>query len=110
MADINEQICKAVDIIVSKKLESINFDSTIIATIVDNSEAKQYKYICSNGSSQFVAYAKETNYKINESVYVTIPNNDYDQQKIIIGKYVAKDAKPYIFKQPFETIIDLSGN
>ena len=110
MADINEQICKAVDIIVSKKLESINFDSTIIATIVDNSEAKQYKYICSNGSSQFVAYAKETNYKINESVYVTIPNNDYDQQKIIIGKYVAKDAKPYVFKQPFETIIDLSGN
>ncbi len=110
MADINEQICKAVDIIVSKKLESINFDSTIIATIVDNSEAKQYKYICSNGSSQFVAYAKETNYKVNESVYVTIPNNDYDQQKIIIGKYVAKDAKPYIFKQPFETIIDISGN
>lgn len=110
MADINEQICKAVDIIVSKKLESINFDSTIIATIVDNSEAKQYKYICSNGSSQFVAYAKETNYKINESVYVTIPNNDYNQQKIIIGKYVAKDAKLYIFKQPFETIIDVSGN
>ena len=110
MADINEQICKAVDIIVSKKLESINFDSTIIATIVDNSQAEQYKYICSNGSSQFVAYAKETNYKINESVYVTIPNNDYDQQKIIIGKYVAKDAKPYIFKQPFETIIDISGN
>ena len=110
MADINEQICKAVDIIVSKKLENINFDSTIIATIVDNSEAKQYKYICSNGSSQFVAYAKETNYKINESVYVTIPNNDYDQQKIIIGKYVAKDAKPYVFKQPFETIIDISGN
>ena len=110
MADINEQICKAVDIIVSKKLESINFDSTIIATIIDNSEAEQYKYICSNGSSQFVAYAKETNYKINESVYVTIPNNDYDQQKIIIGKYVAKDAKPYIFKQPFETIIDISGN
>lgn len=110
MADINEQICKAVDIIVSKKLESINFDSTIIATIIDNSEAEQYKYICSNGSSQFIAYAKETNYKINESVYVTIPNNDYDQQKIIIGKYVAKDAKPYIFKQPFETIIDISGN
>ena len=36
----NEQICKAVDIIVSKKLESINFDSTIIATIIDNSEAE----------------------------------------------------------------------
>ena len=40
MADIIVLLCKAVDIIWSKKLESINFDSTIIATIVDNSEAK----------------------------------------------------------------------
>ena len=110
MADITEQICEAVDIIVSKRLESINFDSTIIATIVSNREADQYKYICSNGSSQFIAYSKETNYKVNDSVYVTIPNNDYSQQKIIIGKYVAKDEKPFIFKEPFDTIIDLTEN
>jgi len=30
-------------------------------------------------------------------VQVTIPNGDYDQQKIIIGKYVADDETPYIF-------------
>ena len=33
MVDIAEQICKAVDQIVTKKIESINFDTTIIATI-----------------------------------------------------------------------------
>lgn len=110
MADIAEQICLAVDQIVSERLKSIKYDSTIIATIVDNSEAKNYKYICSNGSAQFVAFGKDTSFKINDSVQVTIPNNDYNQQKVIIGKYVAEEATPYVFVQPFNTIIDITTN
>ena len=110
MADINEQICKAVDIIVSKKIESIDFDSTIIVTTVDNQNRKNNQYVCSNGEAEFVAYSKDQSYKINESVQVTIPNNDYSQQKVIIGRYVIKDDKPFIFTQPFDTIIDVSGN
>ncbi len=110
MADIAEQICLAVDQIVSERLKSIKYDSTIIATIVDNSEAKNYKYICSNGSAQFVAFGKDTSFKINDSVQVTIPNNDYSQQKVIIGKYVAEEATPYVFVQPFNTIIDITTN
>ena len=57
-----------------------------------------------------MAFSKDTTYKINDSVQVTIPNGDYDQQKIIIGKYVADDETPYIFTQPFDTIIDVSAN
>lgn len=110
MADIAEQICLAIDQIVSKKLESIKYDSTIVATIIDNTYAKEHKYTCSNGSAQFIAFSKDNSYKINDSVQVIIPNNDYDEQKIIIGKYVAKDDKPYVFTQPFETIIDVSSN
>lgn len=52
-----EQICLAVDEIVTKRLEAVNYDTTIIGTIVDNSNAKNYYYTCSNGSSQFIAYA-----------------------------------------------------
>ena len=110
MADIAEQICLAVDQIIGERLKSINFDTTITATIEDDKEAKNYKYICSNGTSQFVAFSKDTIYKKGDSVQVTIPNNDYSQQKIIIGKYVAKDATPFVFTQPFETIIDVSAN
>jgi hypothetical protein len=51
MIDIAEQICLAVDEIVKEKLKSINFDSTIIATIEDDSSSKDYKYTCSNGST-----------------------------------------------------------
>lgn len=110
MADIAEQICLAVDEIVSKRLESIKYDTTIIATIVDNKQASEYKYTCSNGSAQFIAFSKDTTYKVNDSVQVTIPNGDYDQQKIIVGKYVADDETPYIFVQPFDTIVDVTTN
>lgn len=97
MADIAEQICLAIDEIVIERLKNIKYDTTIVATIVDNKHAADYRYTCSNGSAQFVAFSKDTTYKINDSVQVTIPNGDYDQQKIIIGKYVADDETPYIF-------------
>lgn len=110
MVDIAEQICLAVDQIVNERLKSINYDTTIVATIVDDRNAKDYKYICSNGSSQFVAFSKDTSFKKGDSVQVTIPNNDYDKQKVIVGKYVIEDESPYVFIQPFETLIDVSGN
>lgn len=108
--DIAGQVCEAIDQIVNERLKSINYDTTIIATIIDNKDAKKNKYTCSNGTSSFIAYSKETNYKLNDSVLVTIPNNDYTQQKTIIAKYVAKTAEPFIFTQPFDTIVDVTAN
>jgi hypothetical protein len=66
--DIAEQICLAVDEIVAKRLEDIKYDTTITGTIVDNTDAKTYKYTCSNGASNFIAYAKDTTYKVGDSV------------------------------------------
>ena len=40
MVDIAEQICLAVDQIVSQRLKSINYDTTITATIVDNTDSQ----------------------------------------------------------------------
>jgi hypothetical protein len=51
MVDYAEQICIAVDQIVTERLRSIKFDSTIIATIVDDTDAKNYRYVCSNGNA-----------------------------------------------------------
>lgn len=110
MADIAEQICLAVDQIVTERLKGIKYDTTIVATIVDNKDANNYTYICSNGSAQFVAYSKDTTYKINDSVQVTVPNNDYNAQKVIVGRYVAKNDIPYVFTKPFSTIVDVSSN
>ena len=108
--DYAEIICQAVDEIVSKKIEGIKFDKTINCIIVDNKEAQQGRYKVSDGSAKFYAYSSTTDYKIDDAVYVTIPNGDYDNQKIIIGKQVSNNTSPFIFTTPFDTIVDVSSN
>ena len=108
--DYAEIICQAVDEIVSKKIEGIKFDKTINCIIVDNKEAQQGRYKVSDGSAKFYAYSSTTDYKIDDAVYVTVPNGDYDNQKIIIGKQVSNNTSPFIFTTPFDTIVDVSSN
>lgn len=111
MIDIAEQICEAVDKIVTERMKGIKYDTTVTATIIDDSHANQYYYTVSTGEAQFVAFAAENTYKKDDSVLVTIPNNDYDQQKIIIGKNINKeDKEPYRYIKPFNTLVNVSGN
>lgn len=110
MVDYAEIICQAVDEIVSKRLESINYDNTITCSIVDIKDAKTGAYIVTDGSTNFTAYSLSTEYKVNDVVYITVPNNDFTKQKIIIGKQVTKDTTPFIFTTPFDTIVDVSTN
>lgn len=112
MADIAEQICLAIDEIVSQRLRSIRADITVTAEIADNTDAAQGKYICSTGTAQFVAFATDTSYKIGDSVQVTVPNGNYDEQKTIIGKYIKTDNEgvPYVYESSFDRLIDASGN
>ena len=110
MVDYAEIICQAVDEIVSKRLESINYDNTITCSIVDIKDAKTGAYIVTDGSTNFTAYSLSTEYKVNDVVYITVPNNDFTKQKIIIGKRVTNDTTPFIFTTPFDTIVDVSTN
>lgn len=110
MVDYAEIICQAVDEIVTKRLESVNYDNTITCSVVDISEAKIGKYTVTDGSTNFTAYSVSTEYKVNDVVYVTVPNNDFRNQKIIIGKQVTNDTTPFIFTTPFDTIVDVSAN
>ena len=108
--DPADTLCEAVDILISKRLEGINFDKTINCTIINTDFASEGKYRVSDGSNKFYAYSALTNYKENDAVYVTIPNGDYNNQKIIIGKQVTNDTSPFVFTTPFDTIVDVSTN
>lgn len=112
MADIAEQICLAIDEIVSQRLRGIRADITVTAEIADNTDAAKGKYICSTGTAQFVAFSTDTSYKIGDSVQVTVPNGNYDEQKTIVGKYIKADeeGKPYVYESSFDRLIDASGN
>lgn len=110
MADISESLFKAIDTIVNKRLQAINFDNTDIYSITDASKAEFGEYKVTDGSVTFTAYSTNTDYKENEAVYVTIPNNDFNQQKLIIGKYTANSDTPFVFTNPTSTMIDITGN
>lgn len=110
--DYGEIFCQAVDEIVGQRLESIKFDSTILCTITDASACASGKYVVTNngGIAKFEAYSENDSYRENDNVYVQIPNGDWDQQKIIIGKKSDKTNEPYIYKKPFSSLVDITGN
>lgn len=41
---------------------------------------------------------------------VTIPQGNYDNQKIIIGKQATKDNTPLVYKSPMENMVNLTNN
>ena len=41
---------------------------------------------------------------------VTIPQGNYDNQKIIIGKQITKDNTPLVYKSPMENMVNLTNN
>lgn len=109
--DYAEVMLEAVDTVVKKRIEAVSFDKTIDAVIVDDINGANGVYQVSADGVTFTAYSTSTDYKKNDSVMVTIPQGNYDNQKIIIGKKVTKQADSMmIYKSPFAAIADLTGN
>ena len=51
----------------------------------------------------------------NNVVYITIPNGDYDNDKIITGKKIKRTTngsldEPFIYTPAFNSFVDVSGN
>lgn len=88
MADYAENICQAVDEIIKTRLAQMSYDTTIKCNIIDVKFANIGKYLVTSGLATFYAYTHLTNLKKGDTVYVLIPNRDYDEQKFIIGKAV----------------------
>jgi hypothetical protein len=78
MVDYAEILCQSVDTIISKKLEGINFDTTLTCTITNIDNAELGQYTVTNGSATFTAYSTNTDYKVDDTVYVTVPNGDFN--------------------------------
>lgn len=98
------------EIIAESVVKGISYDTTVIATVIDDTYKADGKYTVSTGQTDFTAYSSSTGYRKNMSVYVNVPNGDYTNQKFIVGKYIAANSEPFIFTTPFETIVDLTDN
>lgn len=108
--DIAERILQASDIIASEKLKHLNYDRTINGTIVSADNATNGEYTVDDGSTTFLAYSKDTDYKVGDSVYVTVQNGDWSLQKLITGRYVKDDTKPFAYKSPLDSFLDITDN
>lgn len=110
--DYGELFCEAVDTIVKQRLESVSFDSTILCTIVDDSLRDSGTYTVTNngGITKFDAYTSDTSLRNNNNVYVQIPGGDWNQQKIILAKKTDTNKEPYVYKKPFSSLVDITGN
>lgn len=110
MADYGEIICKAVDEIVTSKLQGLQYDITKLCTIVDDSMSHQGKYVVSDGTARYEAFTTDVSFKSGNQVLVTIPNGDYNMQKTIIGRVATTDTTPFNYTPPLDTIIKITNN
>jgi hypothetical protein len=111
MSDFIESILQSVDIIIDKRLEDVAYDSTIICTIIDDSDKKNGKYRVSDGSVTYVAYSDQNNYKKGEQIRMSVPMGDFSQKKFIIGRYVTdSNTEPITYVSPADTVLNISGN
>lgn len=110
--DYGQLFCEAVDTIVKQRLEQINFDTTSLCTITDDSKKDQgkYKVKVHNGLAEYVAYSASTDYSIGDNVYVQIPNSDMNEQKFIIAKKTDESGIPLSYKPPFASFVNITGN
>lgn len=110
MVNYTEELFNAIKTISKKEVEALHFDTTVEVTVTDASRAHLGIYTVTNGSIYFTAYSTDT-YKEKDRVLVMIPQGDYDQQKIIIGKKSHGDVdKPINYTEPFFQIIDVTNN
>ena len=114
MADKNEameNLFKAIDIITAERLSNLGYDKTIKATITDDSQSAQGRYTLTDGSSSFDASCDPaTVYKKDMMVYVIIPEGNWDNEKLIVGKYSNKGDNYYNYANPSDDFLDVTHN
>lgn len=110
MADYGEIICKAVDEIVTSKLQGLQYDITKLCTIVDDSMSHQGKYVVSDGTARYEAFTTDVSFKSGNQVQVVIPNGDYTMQKTIIGRISTTNTTPFNYVSPLDTMIKITNN
>lgn len=108
--DYGEILCTAVDEIVTTRLAGLSYDLTKLCTIVDDSYAYQGKYVVSDGTARYEAFTTDNSLTKGNNVLVTIPNGNYNLQKIIKGRVAATDTTPFKYQSPLKTMIKVTND
>ena len=87
MANIEQNICDAIEVITNNIVSKAGFDKTIQATIITCVNEATGKYKIKYQDSTLYAYAgdSEKKYSKGNRVYVLVPGNDMTKDKTILG-------------------------
>lgn len=86
--EIREQLFRAIDAIVENRIMALGFDKTVIATIINSTNAREGIYtVTTDDNITFDAYSDQINLYDNLQVYVRIPQGDYTKRKFITNLY-----------------------
>lgn len=107
-----ENLFQAIDIITQERLSNLGYDKTIKATIVDDSKAAQGTYELEYGANNiFTAHCDASMvYKTGMVVYVIIPQGDWNNDKLIVGKYSNNGDDYYNYANPSDDFFDVTHN
>lgn len=87
--DYAENLFQAVDTIVAERIKNLPYDHTVIATVLDASNAYTGTYkVTTDNNAKFTVYSDVKTYNAGDRVYVRIIDTDYYQSKTIVGKYI----------------------
>ncbi len=118
MADLNankvndmlDALNEAMEIHAQNAIKNLPFNKTELAEVVDITRRDEGWYIVWNGSTRYLAFSENTSYKIGMKVYVNIPNNDFGNQKTIIGQYKEDNEQAVFFRSPLDGFLPLTNN
>ena len=86
-SELQNSIFSAFDTIIEQRIEKLELDKTIVASIEKCENALERKYRVQYKGGSMIAYAQsDETYAPHVSVYVSIPQNDFSQKKWILGK------------------------
>ena len=84
--DVQENLFQAVDTIVQARIANLPYDKTIECEIIDTSNAFQGRYKVTYQATTFECTSLVSNLKKGDLVYVSVPQSDFRQDKIILAK------------------------
>lgn len=86
-SDYENSLVEAINYLVNNRVENIDRDKTITATIVSCSNALTQEYQIQYNNGFLTAYAQDgASFATNETVYVLVPLGDFSKKKTIIGR------------------------
>lgn len=83
--EITENLFQSIDTIIQARMGELAYDKTIQCEVVD---IKDGYYVVKYQAAIFKASTLVNNLKIGDIVYVTVPQGDFKQDKIIISKKI----------------------